>query len=123
MKLRSIMPMFLAAAFALGAAEAPSADHVAWMKEIAGLNGKINKGEDVKASATRMAEVMKLTAAFWTPKDAAAGKLATDAAAGATALAAGTGDEAANKAAIGASCRGCHPAHREGAAPGPFMIK
>ena len=40
----------------------------------------------------------------------------------AKALAAGTGDEAANKAAIGASCRGCHPAHREGAA-GAYMIK
>jgi hypothetical protein len=114
--------MFLAATFMLGAAEAPPAEHVAWMKEIAALNGKINKGEDLKASATRMAEVMKMTAAFWTPKDAAAGKLATDAAAGAAALAAGTGDEAMNKAAIGASCRGCHPAHREGAAPS-FMIK
>ena len=123
MKLRFLMPMFLAATFMLGAAEAPSADHVAWMKEIAGLNGKINKGEDMKASATRMAEVMKTVAAYWTPKDAAAGKLATDAAMGAANLAAGTGDEMANKGMIGASCRGCHPAHREGAAPGPFMVK
>lgn len=120
---RFLMPMFFAAAFALTGAEAPTPEHVGWMKEIAALNGKITKGEDLKASATRMAEVMKTVAAYWTPKDAAAGKLATDASAGAAALAAGTGDEAMNKAAIGASCRGCHPAHREGAAPGPYMVK
>ena len=120
---RFLMPMFFAAAFALVGADAPPPAHVEMMKKIAGLNGKINKGEDLKASAMEMAATMKQVSAFWTPKDAAAGKLADAAAAGAAALAAGTGDEAANKAAVGGSCRGCHMAHRDGAAPGPFMIK
>ena len=119
---RFLMPLFLGAAVVMIGAEAPPAEHVDLMKKVAALNGKITKGEDVKASATELGDVMTKVAAFWTPRDAAAGKVASDAAAAAKAIAAGTGDEAANKATIGASCRGCHPSHREGAA-GAYMIK
>jgi hypothetical protein len=124
MKLSRFLTLtFCAAAFVLVGAEAPTPEHVAWMKEIAGLNGAITKDVDLKANATKMADVMTKVAAYWTPKDAAAGKLASDAAAAAKGLADGTGDAAAHKAAIGASCRGCHPAHREGAQGGPYMVK
>jgi hypothetical protein len=122
MKLTRFLVAAALAALSLAYAEDAPAEHVAQMKEIAGLNGKINKGVDLQASAKRMSEVMMAVEKFWTPRDAAAGKLAGDAAKAAAALSAGTGDEAANKAAIGASCRGCHPAHREGAAA-PYTIK
>jgi hypothetical protein len=120
---RFLLPLFLGAAVVMVGADAPPPAHVDLMKQVAALNGKITKGEDLKASAASMADVMTKVAAYWTPKDPAAGKLATDAATAAKALAAGTGDEAMNKATIGASCRGCHPAHREGAQGGPYSIK
>jgi hypothetical protein len=104
-------------------AEDPTPQHVTLMKDIAAANGKIGKGEDLEASARKMSQLMKDVATFWTPKDAAAGKLATDASAAALNLANSMGDTDALKMTIGASCRGCHMAHREGPQGGPYKIK
>ena len=52
---RFLMPLFLGAAVVMIGAEAPPAEHVDLMKKVAALNGKITKGEDVKASATELA--------------------------------------------------------------------
>jgi hypothetical protein len=77
-----------------------------------GVNDKINRGDAVEANARRMAQLMKDVAAFWTPRDAPVGRLASEASSAALDLANHSGDEGRNKATVSASCRRCHLAHR-----------
>jgi cytochrome c556 len=112
----------------VGSEDAPP-EHKKWMKEQGELMGKLRKGVEVEASAKRMAEVYKEVEAFWakrtsdvagkTCKDgqAASMEIATAAAAG---NAAGVGAGMKN---LGATCKGCHDAHREKISDTEYKIK
>lgn len=123
-----LLSLALAAVPSLLAAEDPSPQHVQWMKETGALNGKIRKGEDVEASAKRLAALYKEVAAFWGPRSEIGKKTTDDIQSGAEALAQATaaGDAAAATAAgrtIGGSCRSCHDAHREKISETEYKIK
>lgn len=111
-----------------GSEDAPP-EHKKWMKEQGELMGKLRKNVDVEASAKRMAEVYKEVGVFWAKRNseaasknckdghAASMEIASAAAAGNTA---GVGAAMKN---LGASCKGCHDAHREKISDTEYKIK
>ena len=118
----------LAASPALFASEAPSEQHVKWMKESGELSGKIRKGVEVEASAKRMAAIYKEVEGFWGKRSEIGAKASKDAQAAANQLAkaAVSGDAAAIGAAskvLGGTCRSCHDAHREKISDTEYKIK
>ncbi|MBI5084417.1 MAG: cytochrome c [Acidobacteria bacterium] len=123
-----LLSLAFAAVPCLVASEDPSPQHVQWMKETGALNGKIRKGEDVEASAKRLAALYKDVAVFWSPRSETGKKTTADIQSGADALAkaAAAGDAAGVAAAsrtIGGSCRTCHDTHREKISETEYKIK
>jgi hypothetical protein len=121
--LRLLLPAIVIAAPLSVLAEDPAPQHVAWMKEMDAINAKINRGENLEANARRMGELMKNVAAFWIPRDAPSGRMASEASTAALDLANRQGDLRDNKMSITASCKRCHLAHRKGPQGGVFKIK
>jgi mono/diheme cytochrome c family protein len=96
------------------------------MKSVPPSVGAIRGAADNAAAApdaTKLADTFDKVATFWKAKNADdAVKFAETARDAAKAIAAGTGDKAANLQKIQSTCGGCHSAHRDGAAPN-FKIK
>lgn len=118
----------LAACSLLMGSDVPPPEHVQWMKDMGQAQGKIRKGEDVEASAKKMAEVSKQVGAFWAKRAEDGAKFAKDGetAALAMATAAAANDAAGVQAAgrtLGGTCRGCHDAHREKISETEYKIK
>lgn len=112
---------------------AQDAEYQGWMKMVAGSNGKLQKGIAAKDSAvaseaTNLESVFKQVESYWQKKnvtDAAnfAKQAHMAAAAAGKAINAGDWDKAAAEGKnIGATCGGCHAAHRE-KGDGGFKIK
>lgn len=125
--------VLMTAGFAVVALLAQDAEYQGWMKTVAGANGKLGKGIAAKdasaaAEATTLESTFKQVEAFWQKRNAAdavafAKQAHTAAAAAGKAIAAMNWDEAATQQKnIGATCAGCHAAHREGE-KGNFKIK
>ena len=118
----------LAGVFVLIAAEDPTPEYKGWMADAKAASGALKKGIDVPANAAKLADVSDKLAAWWKVKKADdAVKFSTDMKAGAMKVADATKagnaeDVAAGNKMIGASCQGCHMAHREGSG-GAFQIK
>jgi hypothetical protein len=124
----------LLASFAFFALLAQDADYQGWMKSVAGSNGKMNKGIAAKdaaaaAEAANLETVFKQVEAFWTKKGGAADAVGfakqahMAAAAAGKAINAGNWEQAAAEGKnVGATCGGCHAAHR-GGEKGNFQIK
>jgi hypothetical protein len=121
------------AAFACFVLVAQDPEYQGWMKSVAGSNGKLQKGIAAKdagaaAEATNLETVFKQVESFWQKRGAADAvgfaKQAHEAAgAAAKAISAGDWDKAAAEGkSIGATCQGCHAAHR-GGEKGNFQIK
>jgi hypothetical protein len=102
------------------------AQYQAWMKSIPPTLGAIRNAPDndaAKGDAAKLADTFDKVTAFWKARNADdAVKFAETAADTARAIAAGSGDKAANVQKIQGTCGGCHMAHREGSA-GNFKIK
>lgn len=99
----------------------PPPQHVQWMKESGQLQDKIRNGQDVAASAQRLAAIYKEVEVFWAArKSDVAVKAARDIQAAAAKVAAG--DASAGRA-IGAGCRSCHDQHREKISDTVYKIK
>lgn len=102
------------------------AQYQTWMKSIPPSVGAIRNAADNAAAApdaTKLADTFDKVATFWKARNADdAVKFAETARDAAKAIAAGTGDKAANLQKIQGQCGGCHAAHREGTA-GNFKIK
>jgi|HubBroStandDraft_1064217.scaffolds.fasta_scaffold414076_2 hypothetical protein len=109
----------------LGVAQ-DDAEYKAWMKSIPPSVGAIRNAADSAAAAgdaNKLADTFGKVAAFWKAKNADdAVQFAETARDTAKAIAAGTGDKAANLQKLQGTCGGCHKAHRDGAAPN-FTIK
>jgi cytochrome c556 len=91
------------------------------MKESGQLQDKIRNGQDVAASAQRLAAIYKEVEVFWAArKSDVAVKAARDIQAAAAKVAAG--DASAGRA-IGAGCRSCHDQHREKISDTVYKIK
>jgi hypothetical protein len=102
------------------------AEYKAWMQSVQpavrGIRGAADNAA-AAADATKLADTFDKVATFWKARKADdAVKFAETARDAAKAIAAGTGDKAANLQTIQGTCTGCHAAHREGAAPN-FKIK
>jgi cytochrome c556 len=111
----------LVAPILLPAVEDPPPQHVQWMKESGQLQDKIRNGQDVAASAQRLAAIYKEVEVFWAArKSDVAVKAARDIQAAAAKVAAG--DASAGRA-IGAGCRSCHDQHREKISDTVYKIK
>jgi hypothetical protein len=97
-----------------------------WMKLLPPTVTAIRNAADNAAAAgdaTKLADTFDKVAGFWKARNADdAVKFAETARDAAKAIAAGSGDKAANLRTIQGTCGGCHMAHREGAAPN-FKIK
>jgi len=110
-------------------------DYSTWMKTVAATNGTLRKnieakmGDAAAADADKLAGVFKQVTAFWQKRggaddavaaaqkaEAAASKISTDAKAG------NWTEASAGVTTLGATCGGCHMAHRERGADG-FKIK
>ncbi len=102
------------------------AEYANWMKSIQPAMRTIRGAADTAAAApdaTKLADTFDKVATFWKAKHADdAVKFAETARDAAKAIAAGTGDKAANLTAIQGTCAGCHSAHRGGTPPN-FTIK
>ena len=110
------------------------ADYQGWMKSVAGSKGKVTKGIAAKdaaavtADAKTLEDVFKQVEAYWGTKNAAdavgfAKQARTAASDIGKAAAKGDFDAAATaNTALGATCGGCHMAHREKGDSG-FKIK
>jgi len=109
----------------LGSAQ-DDAQYQTWMKSIPPSVGAIRNAVDNAAAAgdaTKLADTFGKVAKFWKAKNADdAVQFAETARDAAKAIAAGTGDKAANLQKLQGTCGGCHKAHREGSAP-DFKIK
>ncbi len=80
--------------------------------------------DDAAKDATQISEVFKQEEQIWTKSNTAdAMKWCKDAQAAASDIASGSGDSAANFKALGATCQGCHAAHREKSADGAYKVK
>jgi hypothetical protein len=123
------LPLSLVLTGVLAGSEDAPPEHKKWMKEQGELMGKLRKGVEVEASAKRMAEVYKEVGAFWAKRTSdVAGKACNDgqAAAAEIATAAAAGNAAgvgAGMKTLGASCKGCHDAHREKISDTEYRIK
>ena len=102
------------------------AQYQTWMRSIPPTVGAIRGAADnaaAAADATKLADTFDKVATFWKARNADdAVKFAETARDAAKAIAAGSGEKAANLQKIQSTCGGCHSAHREGAAPN-FKIK
>ena len=120
-----ILIAMLAALGVVGVAQ-DDAQYQTWMKSVPPTVGAIRNAADNAAAAgdaTKLADTFDKVAAFWKAKNADdAVKYAETARDAAKAIAAGSGDKAANLQKIQSTCGGCHSAHR-GGSPGNFTIK
>ena len=120
--------------FGLVASAQDDADHVKWMKSLQAEMGAMRKmenktGPEAAASAAKLSGIYESLNAFYTKKgveDAAKmsmdGKTAADEAT--AAIKAGDADKAGKSfMAVGATCKGCHDAHREKGADGMYKFK
>jgi hypothetical protein len=102
------------------------AQYATWMKSINAPMRAVRGAPDAATAApdaTKLAETFDKVAEYWKAKHVDdAVKFAETARDAAKAIAAGTGDKAANLMTIQGTCGGCHMAHRGGAAPN-FTIK
>jgi cytochrome c556 len=102
------------------------AQYQTWMKSMQPSVGAIRGAADNAAAApdaAKLADTFDKVADFWKARKADdAVTLAETARDAAKAIAAGSGDKAANLQKIQGTCGGCHMAHREGTAPN-FKIK
>jgi cytochrome c556 len=120
----------LAGFFVVLADEDPPSEHVQWMKDIGKANGAMKKGVDVEANANKMASVGVEVEKWWSARQSeVAVKTSRDMQAAAKKVAelhkAGA-EEQAIRAALkeaGASCQGCHEAHRVRISDGVYKIK
>jgi len=114
------------ATFGAQAVAQDEAQYQTWMKSVSPTVGAIRNAADnaaAAADATKLADTFDKVAAFWKAKNADdAVKYAETARDAAKAIAAGSGDKAANLQKIQSTCGGCHSAHR-GGSPGNFTIK
>jgi cytochrome c556 len=109
-------------------------DYQTWMKAVAASNGTLQKGIAAKdkgaivAEAQRLQDTFKQVGDFWQKRgaaDAVGFAKQAETAAGAVARDAANGDmdqASADAKSLGASCGGCHMAHREKTDAG-FKIK
>jgi hypothetical protein len=113
-------------AFASLAGAQDEAAYKTWMQSVQPSVRAIRGAADnaaAAADATKLADTFDKVASFWKARKADdAVKLAETARDAAKAIAAGTGDKAANLQTISGTCGSCHSAHREGAA-GDYKIK
>jgi cytochrome c556 len=129
---RQISILLLASGFAaFGLAD----DHEDRMKAVGAANGSLRKNvtagtmDAAAKDAQMMADLLKKEEDWWSGKGAAdATKFAADgqtaAKAISTAAAAGKAEDvAASQKALGASCQGCHMAHREKVDGGGYKTK
>jgi mono/diheme cytochrome c family protein len=97
-----------------------------WMQSIPPTIAAIRMAPDnaaAKPDATKLADTFDKVEAYWKAKNVGdAAMLAATARDAAKAIAAGTGDKAANLMAIQGTCGACHKDHRAGAAPN-YTIK
>jgi hypothetical protein len=102
------------------------AQYQTWMKSVQPNMGAIRNAADNAAAAepaTKLADTFDKVAAFWKARNADdAVRFAETARDAAKAIAAGSGDKAANVQKIQSTCGGCHSAHRGGSPPN-FTIK
>ena len=120
-----ILIAMLAALGVVGVAQ-DDAQYQTWMKSVPPTVGAIRNAADNAAAAgdaTKLADTFDKVAVFWKARNADdAVKFAETARDAAKAIAAGSGDKAANLQKIQSTCGGCHSAHRGGSAPN-FTIK
>ena len=120
-----ILIAMLAALGVVGVAQ-DDAQYQTWMKSVPPTVGAIRNAADNAAAAgdaTKLADTFDKVAVFWKARNADdAVKFAETARDAAKAIAAGSGEKAANLQKIQSTCGGCHSAHREGTAPN-FKIK
>jgi mono/diheme cytochrome c family protein len=97
-----------------------------WMQSIPPTIAAIRMAADNAAAApdaTKLADTFDKVEGFWKARNVGdAAMLAATARDAAKAIAAGTGDKAANLMTIQGTCGACHGAHRAGTAPN-FTIK
>jgi mono/diheme cytochrome c family protein len=97
-----------------------------WMQSIPPTVAAIRMAADNAAAApdaTKLADTFDKVEAYWKAKNVGdAATLAATARDAAKAIAAGTGDKAANLMMIQGTCGACHKDHRAGTAPN-FTIK
>ena len=87
-------------------------------------NVDANSRDDASKDAQKMTAIFKQVEEIWTKSNTEdAMKWSKDAQAAASDLASGSGDMADGFKALGASCAGCHAAHREKAADGTYKTK
>ena len=87
-------------------------------------NVDANSRDDAAKDAQKMVEIFKQVEEIWTKSNTENSmKWSKDAQAAASDIATGSGDMAAGFKALGASCAGCHAAHREKAADGSYKTK
>jgi len=102
------------------------AEYKTWMKSLPPLVGSIRNAADNAAAAdaaNKLADTFGKVEMFWKSRNSDdAVKFSATAQEAAKAIAAGSGDKAANLQKIQGTCGGCHSAHREGSAPN-FKIK
>ena len=114
------------AAFSVASLAQDEAAYKAWMKSVPPTVGAIRNAADNAAAAepaNKLADTFGKVAAFWKARNAEdAVTLAETARDAAKAIAAGSGDKAANLQKIQGTCGACHRAHRGGSAP-DFTIK
>jgi hypothetical protein len=102
------------------------AQYQTWMKSVPPTVAAIRNAADNAAAAgdaTKLADTFDKVSVFWKARNADdAVKFAETARDAAKAIAAGSGEKAANLQKIQSTCAGCHSAHRGGSAPN-FTIK
>jgi hypothetical protein len=102
------------------------AQYQTWMKSVPPTVAAIRNAADNAAAAgdaTKLADTFDKVSVFWKARNADdAVKFAETARDAAKAIAAGSGEKAANLQKIQGTCGGCHSAHRGGSA-GNFVIK
>jgi mono/diheme cytochrome c family protein len=122
----TLLLIAIATGFSIFAVAQDDAQYSAWMKSVPASVGAIRNAADsaaAAADASKLADTFDKVAGFWKTRNAPdAVEFAETARDTAKAIAAGTGDKAANLQKLQAQCGGCHKAHREGAAPN-FTIK
>lgn len=127
--LRLLLPVCLAVTPFLFAAEDPSPEHVKLMKEMGSLNGKLRKGEDVEASAKRMAELGATALVSWQKRSPEVGASSLkNLIVASNMVAAAAANKEADKVTdglkmLGGACKSCHDAHREKVGEGEYKIK
>jgi hypothetical protein len=132
---RTLMLLACMSALGITAVAQDDAAYVTWMKTVGSTGGSLRKNLEAKSSDGAAADAKKLQEVFghvheyWAKKgsdDAMKFAMTAQEAYGdvATQAAAGKFEEAsASLKKAGATCAGCHTAHREKAADGSYKIK